>query len=723
MHSINDLLDIIRQSNSQCDIAKVERAYKIAEAAHKGQLRKSGDPYISHPVEVAVILAGLRMDTASISAALLHDVVEDTSISLGEIAKEFGEETAELVDGVTKLKKVRHYSAEEYQADNVIKMLMAMSKNPRVMIIKLADRLHNMRTLEHLPEDKRRIKARETLDVYAHLAHRMGIRTMKDELEDISLIHIDPIASKEIAEKIEKNEFGDEAFLKDIQKRITERLEGKFENLSVEGRLKSAYGIFRKYSQGRELDDIHDVYAVRVLVNTSDECYRVLGELHSMFEPIQGRFKDYLSEDNAKSNGYRSLHTTLKEKEKATEKRFEVQIRTWEMHQIAEYGIAAHWKYKKGGSDKDLLKDKMVWAGKLLESNKESSDAREIIDAIKSDLADEIAVYTPKGKVINLPTGASVVDFAYAIHTEVGNRMVGATVDGRMVSLDTRLETGQTINIFTTNDGSRGPNLDWIGFVRTSSARSKIRSWFKRERREESIALGRAEIERAFKRNNILLDDKELEEFLAMLAKVQKLNTTDDFLAAIGYGGISLSKIMPTVQDFYKKTFVETDEEKLQKLTEKSGVQNPKKASSEVIVDGSDNLSIKFKKCCYPIPGDEIVGFITRGHGLSVHKADCVNVDGDKSQAERLVKCEWNKTLTNEKFLSTVNVVAVKRPGLLSDIATTLNNMRVSPDSFVAQSGAPLQLTLKVNGTEQLAQISKALSKIDGVERVERSMQ
>jgi len=727
LHSIDDLLAIIKQNDIQCDEAKIRQAYQIADAAHSGQLRKSGEPYISHPIEVAVILAGLGMDTESIMAAILHDVVEDTEMTLEEMRAHFGEETAHLVDGVTKLSQIPFSSREENQAENVRKMLIAMARDVRVIIIKLADRLHNMRTIEFVAEQKRRDKALETMEVFAPIAGRLGMRAIKDELEDISLVYLDPIACDEITSFLRTGQHEREKFLKEIKARISERLEGDYENLSIEGRVKSVYSIYRKvYIQGRSYGEIFDVYAVRVLVDSVNECYHVLGEVHDIFQPLPNRFKDYIS--TPKANMYQSLHTTVFDKSSTTP--FEVQIRTWDMHRMAEYGIAAHWKYKVGSAaekkGKDSLEDKIAWVRQLLESQKDSVDVQDILGSIKSDLtADEVYVFTPKGDVIALPAGASVIDFAYAIHTEVGNRTIGAKIDGRMVSLDTQVQSGQIINIVTTKAKDHGPNRDWIAFVKTASTRSKIRAWFKRERREENIVQGRAELEKEFRRNSILLESKEMEQFLTKLTKNQKLNTVDEFLAALGYGGISLTNIMPRVKELYTKLYKDptAEEEKLRKQLEKAAALKPKKASSGVIVEGLDNCLVKFSQCCSPLPGDPIVGFVTRGHGVSIHKRDCVNVDASPENAGRWVACEWSATSEREVFKSTVDIFVKDRHGMLMDISIALNNMHVPIYSMIAQEGAAIQITLGSHSVEQLEHIVKTLCKIPGVERVVRTTQ
>ena len=550
---VQDLLDKIEKSGRAYEREKIMDAYRLAEGAHNGQCRVSGEPYISHPIAVATILVDLGMDSDCVVAALLHDVVEDTEIPLETIEKRFGAEVALLVNGVTKLGKISYTSREEQQAENVRKMLLAMAQDVRVIIIKLADRLHNMRTIAVMPEQKRRDKALETMEVYAPLAHRLGIRSVKEELEDISLRYLDPIAYQEIERMLDLKKGDRQKFLEKIKSKIRERLAPEFgQDVYIDGRVKSVYGIYRKmYIQGKSFEEIFDIYAVRVIVNTVFECYNVLGVIHDMFQPLPNRFKDYIS--TPKPNMYQSLHTTVIDKEAIP---FEVQIRTWEMHHTAEYGIAAHWKYKVGISGKDKLEERLAWIRQLIENQKEADDVEDIVRSIKSDLApEEVYVFTPKGSVISLPTGSTVIDFAYAIHTEVGNRMVGAKIDGRLVPLDTEVKTGQIIEIVTTNAKDHAPSRDWLKIAKTASAKTKIRNWYKKERREENIEQGRAELEREFRRNMIALPEGKMQEFLLSVARRQHFETVEDFLAAIGYGGVLLSKIMPRIRDEFVRQY------------------------------------------------------------------------------------------------------------------------------------------------------------------------
>ncbi|MCI8648945.1 MAG: bifunctional (p)ppGpp synthetase/guanosine-3',5'-bis(diphosphate) 3'-pyrophosphohydrolase [Anaerotruncus sp.] len=707
---------------------RIQAAYDLAEGAHNGQKRVSGEPYITHPVVVASILVNLGMDSECVVAALLHDVVEDTEIPLETIEKQFGSDVALLVNGVTKLGKINYTSREEQQAENVRKMLLAMAQDVRVIIIKLADRLHNMRTIEVMPEQKRRDKALETMEVYAPLAHRLGIRAVKEELEDLSLRYLDPVAYREVERMLELKKEERQEFLERIKQRIRERLAGEYGEIYIDGRVKSIYGIYRKmYIQGKEFDEIFDIYAVRIIVDSVSDCYNILGIIHDLFQPIPNRFKDYIS--TPKPNMYQSLHTTVIDKRAIP---FEVQIRTWDMHHTAEYGIAAHWKYKAGISGKDKLEERLAWIRQLIENQKEADDVEDIVRNIKSDLtSEEVFVFTPKGDVISLPTGATVIDFAYAIHTAVGNRMVGAKIDGRMVSLDTQVHTGQIIEVVTANAKDHGPSRDWLKLVRTSEARAKIRNWFKKERREENIEQGRSELEREFRRNLIAPPEGAWQSFLLSVARRQHFENIDDFLAAIGYGGVLLSKIMPRIREDFVRQYRTNPQESLQKVLAEKTSHKREKASSGVIVQGVDSCLVKFARCCNPLPGDEIIGFITRGYGVSIHKKDCQNVTnslGDPNNAERWVEAEWAMDAAKkEQFKSTVEILTDDRMGVLADISVALSSMRIAIHTLVAREAKEgtniVTITVTVNDIEQLNYIINNLSKVQGVISVTRSAQ
>lgn len=548
--SIEDLIVRIEAAKRNIDTELVRAAYQLADASHGGQKRLSGEPYIIHPLAVAYILFDLGMDTETICAGLLHDVIEDTECSEEDLTRQFGASIAKLVQGVTKLTRMPFHSKEEQQSENVRKMLLAMCNDIRVVIIKLADRLHNMRTMDYQSGKKQREKSLETMEVYAPIAHRLGIRTIKEELEDLALRYLDPVAYHDIEEKLKSKTEEREAFIVDIQKRILERLAQSQIKAHIAGRVKSAYGIYRKvYEAGKSFDEVFDIFAVRVIVDSETDCYNVFGIIHDMFRPLPNRFKDYIS--TPKPNGYRSLHTTVIGKEAIP---FEVQIRTWEMHYTAEYGIAAHWKYKAGLRGKDRLEDTIAWVRQMIENQQESEGAEDIIKSIKTDLsADEVYAFTPRGDVKCLPKGSTVVDFAYAIHSEVGNHMIGAKINTRIVSLSTEIQTGQIVEIITTKVAGHGPNRDWLTIAKTSEARSKIRAWFKRERREENIETGKIELERALQRSNVVIPADEYETFVANLARRQKYENAEEFYAAIGYGGLPISKFLPRVRDEFQK--------------------------------------------------------------------------------------------------------------------------------------------------------------------------
>ncbi len=724
--TIDDLINALDQSNRNYDRKMILKAYEVANEAHKNQVRKSGDPYICHPVAVAIILIDLGMDNETITASLLHDVVEDTPVTLDQIKKTFGEEVALIVDGVTKLEKIPYSTREEQQAENVRKMLLAIAEDVRVIIVKLADRIHNMRTLRFMSEQKQRDIAKETMDVYAPIAHRLGMSGMKDELEDKSLRFLDPIGYSEIERQLEFRKDEREAFLKRIEAKIVDRMNKENVKISIFGRVKSIYGIYKKvYMNGRAFEEIFDVYAVRIIVDTIPECYNILGIVHDMFTPIPSRFKDYIS--TPKNNMYQSLHTTLLDKEGIP---FEIQIRTWDMHYTAEYGIAAHWKYKAGISGKDKLEERLSWVRQLLENQQESEDVQEIVRSIKTDIAsDEVYVFTPAGHVITLPVGATVIDFAYAIHTEVGNKMVGAKADGRIVPIDFQVKTGMVIEVITSNAQNRGPSRDWLNLVKTSSARSKIRAWFKREKRSENIAEGKALFEKELRRNLINLSDDDMSQFIEDIAKRCKMNSVEEFYAAIGYGGLLISKVMPKVRDEYIK-YNHHEERNIGEIVQKP--KKTRKASGGVVVDGLDDCLVKFAKCCNPLPGDEIVGFVTRGYGVSIHKADCQNVINsitDEENKERWLPAHWQRPgdAVRESFKSGLDILAEDKGRIFAEVSISLTNMHISISSLIAKENKDgqisIQVSFEISGLDQLNQIIANLKKIDGIISVERSAQ
>lgn len=713
------LTEIIGKSYTEEEIANVKKAYELAAKVHEGQKRLSGEPYIMHPLSVALILARLGMDDASIIAAMLHDTVEDTDLTNDEIKKEFGDTVAELVDGVTKIGRVPLQTKEEQQAENIRKMLIAMSRDIRVIIIKLADRLHNMRTLMYKPEQRRRDIALETIEIYAPIAHRLGIRPIKEELEDLSISYLDPVAYNDIGKALEQQSKSRNEFLADIKARIEERIKTVVSGAQVSGRIKSVHGIYRKmYMQNKNFDEIYDIYAVRIIVDSVIDCYNCLGVIHDMFKPIPGRFKDYIS--TPKPNMYQSLHTTVLGKEGIP---FEVQIRTWEMHHTAEYGIAAHWKYKLGINGTVKFEERLAWIRQLLENQSDSEDVEDLVSTIKSDLVpEEVFVFTPKGDVFNLPMGATVIDFAYAIHSAVGNKMIGAKVDGRIVPLDYQVKTGEIVEVLTSSQPGKGPSRDWLNIVKTSQARAKIRQWYKKERRDENIAEGKAEVEKEFKRNFIRLAEPEYTEFIKKIAERQHCKSIEDFYAAIGYGGISLMHMMPKIkEDYVKMTKAE------EPVINIAPVKKRTKSTEGVVVEGIDNCLIKFSRCCNPLPGDNIIGFITRGHGVSIHTRNCPNVPADISKAgepDRWVVAYWDTNI-REDFKCTLQISCLNRIGLLADVSSLLANMHIMINDISTRNTKDgrisIMLTVSVNGVEHLNSLTAKLSKISGVLSVERT--
>ncbi len=716
-----DLLQIMQQSDKLYETDKIEKAYRLAEQAHAGQFRLSGDPYIVHPLSVAAILVELGMDTDCLCAALLHDVVEDTDVTLEMIRKKFGYDVALMVDGVTKIRKIQFSTKEEKQSENIRKMLLAMSEDIRVIIIKLADRLHNMRTLNSKNERRQREISLETMEIYAPIAHRLGIRGVKEELEDLSLRYLDPVGYHEIEDALALKKADREKFIEEIKERISRRLKDFGMETHIEGRVKSIYGIYRKvYMMGKSMEELYDIYAVRIIVNTVIECYNILGIIHDLFRPIPNRFKDYIS--TPKPNMYQSLHTTVIDKEGIP---FEIQIRTWDMHYTAEYGIAAHWKYKAGIQGKDRLEERLAWVRHIIENQQEAEGAEDIVKNIKTDLAvDDVFVFTPKGDVKSLPAGSTIIDFAYAIHTAVGNRMIGAKVDGRMVPLDTQVKTGQIVEILTSKSEG-APNRNWLSIAKTSEARNKIRAWFKKERREENITEGKAEFDRELRRNLIHLEGEDYQKLLDSLIKRHHRENADDFFAAIGYGGILLSKIMPRIKEDYarqQKALLEAQQAGTAPLK-----TSPTKSSSGVIVEGIDNCLVKFAQCCNPLPGDDIIGFVTRGYGVSVHKRDCVNVAAsmnDPAQRERWISVRWADDRVSS-FRSTLDIVARNETGILANINVALANMRVPVHEFNARElkngNCNILATISTQGLEHLGNIIQKLGKVPGVMSVERS--
>ena len=708
----------------ETDIEILDKAFETADKYHSGQKRSSGEPYIIHPIAVAKIVLDYGMDCASVVTALLHDTVEDTELTLEDVKTEFGEEIALLVDGLTKLGKVPLdiKDKEEQQAENIRKMLLAMSEDIRVIIIKLADRLHNIRTLNFVAPQKRRDKALETLEIYAPIAHRLGIRAIKEELEDRAISFLDPIAYKEIEDALSNQGKSHNEFLETIKKQIGERIHEIVPEAHIEGRIKSVHGIYRKmYIQSKNFDEIFDIYAVRIIVDSPIECYNCLGIIHDMFTPIPGRFKDYIS--TPKPNMYQSLHTTVLGKAGIP---FEVQIRTWDMHKTAEYGIAAHWKYKLGLSGTEKFEERLAWIRQLLETQKDADDVQDIVRTIKSDLVpEEVFVFTPKGDVINLPSGATIIDFAYAIHSAVGTKMTGAKVGGRIIPLDYCVQTGDIVEILTSSQPGKGPSRDWLNIAKTSGARTKIRAWFKKERREENIAEGRIQLEKEIRRNKIRFTEEEFSGIISKLCERQHCNTEDDFYAAIGYGGIPITRVMPFIRDEYHKIF-SNQREKIRLVDD---TKNSKHASGEgVIIDGIDNCLIKLSRCCAPIPGDEIIGFITRGHGVSIHKRDCTNVPKEPEnceEPERWVSARWSDVTRVKEFKASIMIRCESRVAMMADIANTLADMHVMINAINTHDNKDstdyVYITITVKSIDFLNLVISKLKNINGILDVTRS--
>ncbi|MCI6615823.1 bifunctional (p)ppGpp synthetase/guanosine-3',5'-bis(diphosphate) 3'-pyrophosphohydrolase [Ruminococcus sp.] len=716
----SELKNIMERSENTYDMEKITKAYKLAEKSHGDQRRVSGIPYILHPTSVACIVAELGMDTDSICGALLHDVVEDTPVMLDEISKQFGGEVAKLIDGVTKISKIPYSTREQQQAENIRKMLIAMADDIRVIIIKLSDRLHNMRTMDCMPEQKRRDKSLENMQVFAPIAHRLGIKTVKDELEDRSLQYLDPVGYKEIEDALLMNEEGRDRFIESIKNQILEKTENTIKNVYISGRVKSINSIYRKtFMQGRTIDQIFDVFAVRVIVDTVPDCYNVLGVVHDIFKPIPNRFKDYIS--MPKPNMYQSLHTTVLDNKAIP---FEVQIRTWEMHYTAEYGIAAHWKYKLGmggGNKNDKMQENIERVKSMILDQLQAEDATDIAKNIRNDFEEnDVYVFTPKGDVISLPRGSTPVDLAYIIHTQVGHRMVGAKVNGKIVPIDYKLKTGEICEIITQKE--EHPNKSWIDICKTASAKSKIRQWYKNEKRDENIVEGKQMLEREFKRNGINLTEEEYPEFLKKIMVKKQYNTLDDFYAAIGYGGVQLWKIMPRLKEEYQKTYAVDIEE----ISVPQAPVKRNKATSGVVIEGADDVLVKFSNCCNPLPGDDIIGYITRGYGVSIHKRNCTNVPKDISKSEepeRWVSCYWEDE-TGEAFRSTLQITATDRTGLLADVTIKLSNMHIfihSLNSRELKDGkAVVTATIDVMGRNHLRGVISKLSDINGIEEIKR---
>ncbi len=727
------LLDVISKNEKNYDIDKIKKAFEYAASLHNGQFRLSGEPYISHPVSVAVIVAELGLDTDSICAALLHDTVEDCreKTSLEILAKMFGSDVAMLVDGLTKIIQVQVADKEEAHIENIRKMLLAMNRDIRVIFIKLCDRLHNMRTLSAKKEDRQRAIALETMYIYAPLAHRLGIQKIKHELENISLYYLDRIGYDEVRESIDKKYGLSIGFIEDAQRIISEKLTEHNIKFFLEGRIKSVYSLYRKmYAQNKAFDEIYDFYAVRIIVDTELECYTSLGFVHELFKSVPGRFKDYIS--TPKPNLYRSLHTTVIGRSGIP---FEVQIRTKQMHEEAEYGIAAHWKYKSGEEADSNMDEKLRWIAKILESDENTRDPDEFMRSFKTDIFhDETFVFTPKGDVISLPLGSTVIDFAYAIHSAVGNKMTGAKVNGVIVPIDKVPQNGDIIEIITSQ-ASKGPSRDWLKIVKTGEARSKIRQWFKKERRSENIVVGKSEVEREVRRLGKQYTDAELSDIVAHVARRVGINTSDDFYNTLGFGGISLQRFLPKIKEELEKLHADTEkpttaEEEIAKI-KTADVSKNRRTTGGILIDGVPGYQVKFAKCCNPLPGDKIAGFVTRGFGVSIHKADCPNVVSSRRNEENLsrwVVAEWEKSdesaSSQKTYEAMIQIIATDEIGVIASISAALADMKVSISQINTQAqksgDMAINLIIGCKSTSHYAAIVSRLRSIASVISVTR---
>ena len=724
-----ELEEKLRQSGHSFDLGRIRAAYEMAKMAHSGQFRRDGSPYVTHCVAAADISFEMGLDEDSIIAALLHDVIEDTNLTHADISKQFGITVADIVEGVTKLTRVQYTSKEDEQMENLRKMLVAMAKDIRVILIKIADRLHNMRTMVYQSPEKQRFKSLETMEIYAPLAHRLGMQKAKWELEDLSLQYLDPTGYKEITDTLQARMPELEAFMSSMKEMIESRLVEEGINATVFCRIKHVYSIYRKmYAQKLGINGIFDLCAFRVIVDTIPDCYNVLGVIHDMFKPVPGRFKDYIS--TPKPNMYQSVHTTVIGSEGIP---FEVQIRTWEMHHTAEYGIAAHWKYKIGEGSaavREGEEDKFAWVRRLLE-NQQESDAQDFFHNLKIDMfADDVFVFSPKGDVINLPAGATPIDFAYSIHSDVGNHMIGASVNGRIVTFDYVLQNGDIVEI-RTSKSAPGPSRDWLNVAKSGSARTKIKQWFKKERREENIIRGREMLESELKRNELTLADVQDSEINSPILMKLSLSTMDDLYAAIGYGGVTATRVANRLRDEIVRSQKPDKRTALDKINEaaerreQQALRNSK-AIHGILVEGLDNCLVRFSRCCTPVPGDDIVGFITRGQGVSVHRSDCANYQRSKTSGGegRWISVSWASQIT-DSYLTTVTISSRDRNGLVMDIATVLNAINAKVRTLTARNvGSGLALTsvtIEVKNSSDLKYIMNRLASIPGVTDVKRN--
>ncbi len=709
-----------RASEYLCDdsVAKMEMAYEFARDAHAGQQRVSGEEYINHPIATARILASLDMDVDSLAAALLHDVVEDSEVTLKEIRQLFGDAIADMVDGVTKLTQLEARTRFEEQAENLRKMFVAMARDIRVILIKLADRLHNMRTLEPLPPVRRKHIAQETLEIFAPLAHRLGISRIQVELEDLALKHLYPDEYENLAREVPARRRQREQYTERVIQQLSDELDAADIEARINGRAKHLYSIWEKMrNQDRSLDQIYDLVAIRVIVDNVKDCYGVLGVVHNMWRPIPGRFKDYIA--MPKSNMYQSLHTTVLGPEGEP---FEIQIRTWQMHRVAEYGIAAHWRYKEGGETDEEFDKKLAWLREVLEWQNEAPDPHEFMESLKIDVfSDEVFVFTPKGDVIELPAGSTPIDFAYRIHTEVGHRCVGAKINGNIAPLDTELENGDIVEIVTSKQ-SGGPSSDWLKIVQTSSARSRIRQWFRRERRKENLEMGERLLRREIKDLGLKPQDVMCDDYMSRVRHRFNFESVDDLLVAVGYGGITAGQVASRLREMYREDHagekVSIDDEQLKEKLPRSDDREP-----GVKVKGIDNVLVRLARCCNPVPGDEILGYVTRGRGVSIHRADCPNITRYLDEEQRVIEVSWDSVEAGY-YPVEIRIVAVDRPGLLSDVAQAVSSFSTNILDAKARTRtdgtAVVHMVLEIHDLQQLGYLKQKVERVRDVLRVER---
>ena len=722
--TINDLMKKLKSNKRRYNTNLILKAYKYSEEHHQGQKRVSGEDYITHPLSVAYILADLQLDDATICAALLHDVVEDTSATHEEIVKNFSEEIAEMVAGVTKLSKIRYVTIEEQQVENYRKMFLAMGKDIRVILIKLADRLHNMRTLSSLKRDRQIANAKETMELYAPLANRLGIYSLKWELEDLAFRYLYPEEYRELVLSIEKTREERIEFINNIMEEIRKELKRVKIVAEITGRAKHLYSIYRKMQRDNiTIDQVYDLFALRIIVNSVKDCYAALGVVHELYTPMPGRFKDYISVP--KPNMYQSIHTTLIGPNGTP---FEVQVRTWEMHKIAEFGIAAHWAYKEANRFKKsnvvVHDDKLAWLRETLEWQKDMQDPDEFLKTLKTELfEDEVYVFTPRGEIKTLPKDATPIDFAYSIHAEVGHKMVGCKINSKMMPIVTPLKSGDIVEIITS-ETSKGPSRDWLKLVKSSSAKTRIQQWFKKTEREENIEKGKDILNKEIKKIGIQHNELLKPEFIQIVLNRYNYNTVEDMYANIGFGGISPNKILTRLLEEYKKEHQEeVIEEKIQELiTEKPKKQKPSK--SGVIVKGVDNCLVKFSKCCNPVPGDDIIGYVTKGRGVSIHRKDCTNVKDLLSEEERIIEVEWYEDKAPTVYNVDIQILANDRTGLLQDVVREITNLKINIMGVNTRTNrdriATIDVTMEVQNTEQLNKVAKQIRKVDSVYEVTR---